>query len=58
MKQIKHKATAKYFSGKGSLFPVYVRESGNRTKENTAYKTGNITSAHTGWEGREKFLVY
>ena len=55
MKQIKHKATVKYFFGKGSLFPV--REKGNRTKENTACKTGNTTSAHTGWEGREKFLV-
>jgi len=55
MKQTKHKTTVKYFFGKGSLFPV--RENENKTKRNTAHKTGNITSAPTGWERREKFLV-
>ena len=56
IKQIKHKATVKCFFGKGSLLPVCQNE--NKTRRNTAYKTGNITSAHTGWEGREKGFLY
>ena len=57
MKQIKTQDHHQIFLWERK-FISSIREIKTKLDETTHHKTGNITSAHTGWEGREILFVY